>query len=65
MVKPDTIAIVYSRNKIAKELRACLKEVSELGFIEPEIEELELENLQGISDLKAMRVRIKFEETSY
>lgn len=65
LVKPDTIAIVYSRNKIAKELRACLKEVSELGFIEPEIEELELENLQGISDLKAMRVRIKFEETSY
>lgn len=62
LVQPNTIAIVYSRNQIARDLRICLKQVSELGLIEPEIEELQLENLQGVSDLMAMRVKIVLTE---
>jgi len=58
LVKPGTIAIVYSRNQVARELRACLKEISEMGYLSSEIEEYELDNLQGVSDLKAMRVKI-------
>ncbi len=62
LVQPNTIAIVYSRNQVARDLRICLKQVSELGLIESEIEELQLENLQGVSDLKAMRVKIVLTE---
>ncbi len=64
LVQPGTIAIVYSRNQVARELRTCLQEVIKLNYIEPEYEELELENLQGVSDLKAIRVRIKLNETN-
>ncbi|MGG5903446.1 hypothetical protein [Sphingobacterium daejeonense] len=61
LVQPGTIAIVYSRHQVAGELKACLAEVAEMGFISSFIEEFDLENLQGISDLKAMRVKINLE----
>lgn len=61
LVKPGTISIVYSRNQVSKDLKSCLAEVSALGYLFPEYEEFELENLQGVSDLKAIRVKIKLD----
>ncbi len=58
LVQPGHIAVVYSRSQIARDLRECLQEVSQMGLIEPNIEEVQIENLQGVSDLKAMRVKI-------
>ncbi|MCT1526332.1 hypothetical protein [Sphingobacterium hotanense] len=58
LVQPGHIAVVYSSSQIARDLRVCLQEVAQMGLIEPKIEEVQLENLQGVSDLKAMRVKI-------
>lgn len=61
LVKPGYIAIVFNRNQVVRDLKSCLKEVAEMGFIESDIEEIRLEKLQGISDLKALRVKIKLD----
>ena len=61
IVKPGYIAIVFNRNEVVKELQKCLLEVATLGYIDVDYEEFELENLQGFSDLKAIRVRIILE----
>ena len=61
LVKPGYIAIVFNRNQVARDLKSCLKEVNDMGLIEAEIEEIRLEKLQGISDLKALRVKIKLD----
>jgi len=54
---PGKIAIVYSQDKDAKEYKKYIKYLQSkkmLGYIE----ELELEDLQGVSGLKALRVEV-------
>ena len=58
LTQPGTIAIVYSQPREAREYRRYMEYLAALGYIDPEIEELELEDLQGIYGLKAFRVRI-------
>ncbi len=63
LTQPGKIAIVYSQNKEALEYKGYLKYLQSQGLIFNEIEELELEELQGASGLKALRASINYEVT--
>ncbi len=58
LTQPRKIAIVYSQNREAQEYRRYLEYLSAAGYITDEVEELELEPMQGVYGLKAMRVTV-------
>ncbi len=59
LTQSGTIAIVYSQEREAAEYRRYLEYLEAAGFVEGEIETLELEDLQGVFGLHAMRVHIR------
>jgi hypothetical protein len=56
------IAIVYSHPKEETEYRQHVEFLQTKGFLEGEIEALDLEDVQGIQGLKALRVHVKMED---
>lgn len=58
---PGKIAIVYSQDRDAETYRRYLNFLASNGMIHPEIEELELEDLQGVTGLRALRVAVNYE----
>ena len=58
---PGKLSIVYSQEREAVEYRKYLKFLQS-KHIFGKIEELELEDLQGVSGLKALRVEINYQE---
>lgn len=62
LTQPDKIAIVYSYDKDLEEYFQYMDYLRKEGMIEGDIEELELEDLQGVYGLKALRVAIKVDE---
>jgi len=62
LTQPQKIAIVYSQPKEAAEYKAYLEYMAARGLVYPEIEDFELEDLQGVQGLKGLRVTMKFEE---
>ncbi len=58
---PGKIAIVYSQDRDAVTYRRYLSFLVSKGMIEPEIEELELGDLQGVTGLKALRVAVNYD----
>ncbi|MBN4056186.1 hypothetical protein JYT20_00520 [Rhodothermus sp. AH-315-K08] len=58
LTQPGKIAIVYSLTKEEREYTRYLEYLQAAGYVEPEIELLELEALQGVSGLRAMRVTV-------
>lgn len=58
MTQPDHIAIVYGHPREAAEYRQYLTLLHANGYIEAEIEELELEDLPGAQGLQALRVTV-------
>ncbi|MCK7559308.1 hypothetical protein MKQ70_31820 [Chitinophaga sedimenti] len=61
LTQPGTIALVYSYAREAEEYRKYIEFLQNKNILKPGIEMLELEELQGISGLKAMRVEINFD----
>lgn len=61
LTQPGKIAIVYSQPKEVDEYREYIEYLTEKGLFTGDIEQLELEELQGVSGLKALRVNIKIE----
>jgi len=61
---PGKIAIVYTQDRDAETYRRYLNFLANNGMIHPEIEELELEDLQGVTGLRALRVSVIYEVTS-
>lgn len=59
LTQPDKIAIVYSYDKDLEEYYQYMEFLKGADMIEGEVEELELEDLQGVYGLKALRVSIK------
>jgi len=61
LTQPGKLAIVYSQPKEATEYREYIEFLQNQGLLTGEIEQFELEELQGVSGLKAIRVGINFD----
>jgi hypothetical protein len=58
LTQPGMLAIVYSQDKEAVEYRQYLRYLQAARFIEGPVEEMEIEDLQGVQGLRALRVRV-------
>jgi uncharacterized membrane protein len=63
LTQPGTIAIVYSSDSEVKEYYQYIESLRKRGLLTGSIEYCDLEDLQGVSGLKALRVAIQLEET--
>ena len=63
LTQPGKIAIVYSNPREAQEYNEYICYLQSKNLLKPGIENLELEELQGVRGLKAMRVDINMEES--
>ena len=59
LTQPGTIALVYAQSREATEYFEYIDYLQDRGLLAPGIEELELEELQGVKGLLALRVRVK------
>ena len=57
LTQPETISIVYNHEEDAREYLSYLEYLQHQGLIAPQFEQFQLEELQGVSGLKAFRVR--------
>lgn len=58
LTQPGKIAMVYSHSREAAEYKKYIEYLQSKGYLENELEELELESLQGVQGLKALRVKV-------
>ena len=58
LVQPNKIAIVYSSTRIENELKSILDEIASENWVAADIEQVVLEELQGIEALNAFRVTV-------
>ncbi len=61
LTQPGYLALVYSQQREADEYLEYLDYLQDRGLLEDEIEELELEELQGAKGLLALRVKVRLE----
>lgn len=64
VVQPGKIAIIYSQDAEKEEYLKYLHYLAAAGYIDGDIEQCELENLQGIYGLKALRIKVKSADDS-
>jgi len=62
LTQPGKIAVVYFNDKEADEYLGYVKYLQEKNILNDDLEILELEELQGVSGLKAFRVGVRFGE---
>ena len=58
LTQPGTIALVYAQSREAAEYFEYIDYLQDRGMLAPGVEELELEELQGVKGLLALRVRV-------
>jgi len=61
LTQPGKIAIVFSQPKEASEYREYVEFLKKEGFLTGELERFDLEELQGVSGLKALRISVNME----
>ena len=62
LTQPGKIAIVYSQTKDAAEYKEYIEFLQNKGLLKPGIEDYDLEELQGVVGLKALRVEVNFDD---
>lgn len=62
ITQPGKIAIIYSQEQDAKEYRKYLQFLAGKGYVKKGFEDHELEDLQGVTGLRALRVEVAFAE---
>jgi hypothetical protein len=62
LTQPGKIAIVYSQQKEADEYLKYIDYLKGIGIIKKEVEQLELDEMQGVQGLKALRITINLEK---
>ncbi|HUR65094.1 MAG TPA: hypothetical protein VMZ03_01985 [Chitinophagaceae bacterium] len=62
ITQPGKIAIIYSQAKDADEYTEYIEFLQNQGLLKPGIERYDIEDLQGISGLKALRVDVNFDD---
>lgn len=60
LTQPGKIALVYFNSYEANEYKEYIKYLQEQGFLLDDLETLELDELQGVSGLKALRVGVNY-----
>jgi hypothetical protein len=65
LTQPGKIAIVYTQNSESVEYKQYIDYLQSKGYLEKEVEELELEDLQGVYGLKALRVAVNTKSDIY
>ncbi|RPD42781.1 GAF domain-containing protein [Chitinophaga barathri] len=61
LTQPGKIALIYFNKRDVEDYLPYIGYLQETGVIEPGTEELELEDLQGLSGLRALRIGIRYE----
>ena len=61
LTQPGTIAIVYSQPEQAAEYQEYIEFLRHTGLLKGEVECLDLEELQGVTGLKALRVQVNIQ----
>jgi len=64
LTQPGKIAVIYFNEKEAEEYLGYVKYLQQKGVLEDDLEHLELEELQGVSGLRAFRVGVKLSSPS-
>ncbi len=59
LTQPGRLALVYAQTREAAEYLDYIDYLQDRGLLEPGVEELELEELQGVKGLLALRVQVK------
>ncbi|WP_048825683.1 GAF domain-containing protein [Hymenobacter sp. DG25B] len=59
LTQPGQLALVYTQLREATEYMEYIDYLQDRNLLEPEVEELELEELQGVKGLLALRVKVK------
>ena len=62
LTQPGKIALVYFDDRDAQEYKGYIKQLQEQLLLQDDLEELELEALQGVNGLKALRVGVRLNE---
>ena len=62
ITQPGCIAIVYSQEQDAREYGKYLHFLTAKGYLKKGFEDLELEDLQGVTGLRALRAKVSFAE---
>ncbi|NDK55019.1 GAF domain-containing protein [Pontibacter fetidus] len=62
LTQPGKIAIVYTQQKEATEYLRYIEFLQSEGYIEKNVEMLEIEEMQGVQGLRALRVSVSFKE---
>jgi hypothetical protein len=60
ITQPGKIAIIYSQEQDAVEYREYISFLTSKGYLKKSYEDLSLEDLQGVSGLKALRVDVSY-----
>lgn len=61
LTQPGKIAIVFFTDQEAEEQQAYIQQLQKQQLLLPEVEHLDLEELQGVKGLKALRVSINYD----
>ncbi|UZR94800.1 GAF domain-containing protein [Chondrinema litorale] len=62
ITQPGKIAIVYTQDKEAEEYKKYIRFLQKQGLLEDEIENYQLQELQGVNGLRALRVQVKMKD---
>jgi hypothetical protein len=62
LTQPGKIAIVYSQAKDAAEYREYIEYLQNKNLLKKEIEDVNLEEMQGVVGMKALRVEVNFDD---
>ncbi|MFH1116731.1 MAG: hypothetical protein V1792_22675 [Pseudomonadota bacterium] len=64
LTQPGKIAVVYSRPEEASEMLGHMSFLQAEGFLGPEVEHLDLDDLQDVKGLRALRVGVNLESAA-
>jgi hypothetical protein len=62
LTQPGKIAIIYFDERDAQEFKGFIRELQDENLLLNDLEELDLESLQGVDGLKAIRVGVRIED---